>query len=261
MNALEKLEAVLCDPEGKCCIGGSDADRQIVNESLAALRAELARPLEVALVELTDEEIFAFADSIDAQCAVMDPQSCRSLGLPVGTRSDGQLTSAKMLAITRHFAASRVPVASEGHDEKGRWEQHAEGHWNHYDAQGKLDMQSVPVAAVADTDEHPEKFCECTNCANGFGECQTATVPGGAGGSVGASAIYVCARECDQCGHAGINDEHPHHDMCSRCEWSGPAPTGDLCPLCGSEGTICAACPECGGRYRLLAEKDIKATP
>ena len=91
--------------------------------------------------------------------------------------------------------------------------------------------------------------------------CKDATAPGDAGGSVGASAIYVCARECDQCGHAGINDEHPHHDMCSRCEWSGPAPTGDLCPLCGSEGTICAACPECGGRYRLLAEKDIKATP
>ena len=50
MNALEKLEAVLCDPEGKCCIGGSDADRQIVNESLAAIRAELtgAQPVQPA---------------------------------------------------------------------------------------------------------------------------------------------------------------------------------------------------------------------
>lgn len=64
--------------------------------------------------ELSDEEIFAFADSIDAQCTVLDPQACRSMGLPIGTRSDGNLTNEKMLAITRHFSASRpaAPVAA-----------------------------------------------------------------------------------------------------------------------------------------------------
>ncbi len=36
--ALEALEAVLCNPEGKCCIKGSDMDRLEVDMSLATFR-------------------------------------------------------------------------------------------------------------------------------------------------------------------------------------------------------------------------------
>ena len=45
-QALEALESVLCDPEGKCCIDGSDADRAVVDKALAALRAALEQQAE-----------------------------------------------------------------------------------------------------------------------------------------------------------------------------------------------------------------------
>ena len=53
---LELLQSVLCDPEGKCCINGSDEDRRIVDEALAALAAAPAAP-QVAHppAELSDE--------------------------------------------------------------------------------------------------------------------------------------------------------------------------------------------------------------
>ena len=37
MSPLEQLKSVLCDPEGKCCITGSDEDRAIVDRALQAL--------------------------------------------------------------------------------------------------------------------------------------------------------------------------------------------------------------------------------
>ena len=37
MNAIRQLKSVLCDPEGKCCIAGSDEDREIVDRALSAL--------------------------------------------------------------------------------------------------------------------------------------------------------------------------------------------------------------------------------
>ena len=37
MNPVEQLKSVLCDPEGKCCITGSDEDRAIVDKALQAL--------------------------------------------------------------------------------------------------------------------------------------------------------------------------------------------------------------------------------
>ena len=37
MNAIEQLKSVLCDPEGKCCIAGSDEDRAIIDRALQAL--------------------------------------------------------------------------------------------------------------------------------------------------------------------------------------------------------------------------------
>jgi hypothetical protein len=47
MNAIEQLKSVLCDPEGKCCIQGSEEDRAIVDRALQALAAP---------VPLTDEQ-------------------------------------------------------------------------------------------------------------------------------------------------------------------------------------------------------------
>ena len=46
MKALDQLASVLCDPAGKCNITGSDADRAIVDEALAALRATPATAAE-----------------------------------------------------------------------------------------------------------------------------------------------------------------------------------------------------------------------
>ncbi len=43
-KALEALESVLCDPEGKAGIHGSDADMKIIDDALDQLRADLAQP-------------------------------------------------------------------------------------------------------------------------------------------------------------------------------------------------------------------------
>ena len=43
-TAEDNLTAVLCDPEGKCCISGSDADRRIIDDALDILRALAAEP-------------------------------------------------------------------------------------------------------------------------------------------------------------------------------------------------------------------------
>ena len=42
-NVLKKLESVLCDPKGRCCIHGSEQDRAIVDEALTAIRAARAQ--------------------------------------------------------------------------------------------------------------------------------------------------------------------------------------------------------------------------
>jgi hypothetical protein len=43
MEALDALTSVLCDPEGVVCITGSPADREIVQRSLATLRARVEK--------------------------------------------------------------------------------------------------------------------------------------------------------------------------------------------------------------------------
>ena len=35
MNAIETLISVLCGPDGKCCISGSDDDRRLIDSALA----------------------------------------------------------------------------------------------------------------------------------------------------------------------------------------------------------------------------------
>jgi hypothetical protein len=51
MTPIEQLKSVLCDPEGKCCITGSDEDRAIIDRALQAFAAQPAP------VPLTDEQM------------------------------------------------------------------------------------------------------------------------------------------------------------------------------------------------------------
>ncbi|MDT8512345.1 hypothetical protein [Pseudomonas aeruginosa] len=72
------------------------------------------------------------------------------------------------------------------------------------------------------------------------------------------SAGYAEARQCVNCRHIGINDS-ADYAACHDCNWTGPEPDEDKCPGCGSENCMAAACPECGGRYDLVAEANITA--
>jgi hypothetical protein len=38
VEAINSLEAVLCDPEGEVCINGSDSDRKIIQDSLKTIK-------------------------------------------------------------------------------------------------------------------------------------------------------------------------------------------------------------------------------
>ncbi|OHP18375.1 zinc ribbon domain-containing protein [Pseudomonas aeruginosa] len=70
---------------------------------------------------------------------------------------------------------------------------------------------------------------------------------------------HIEVRQCVNCRHVGINDA-ADYAACHDCRWTGPEPDEDKCPGCGSENCMAAACPECGGRYELVAEANI-ATP
>lgn len=71
------------------------------------------------------------------------------------------------------------------------------------------------------------------------------------------TGLYVEARECAECNHVGINDSSDTLAACTNCDWSGDSPTEDHCPGCAQDGTMTAACPKCGGQYRLLADRMI----
>ena len=43
MTAIETLISVLCGPDGKCCISGSDDDRRLIDSALAEI-AKAAQP-------------------------------------------------------------------------------------------------------------------------------------------------------------------------------------------------------------------------
>lgn len=73
------------------------------------------------------------------------------------------------------------------------------------------------------------------------------------------SAGYAEARQCVNCRHIGINDA-ADYAACHDYRWTGPEPDEDKCPGCAGENCMAAACPECGGRYELVAEANI-ATP
>ncbi|WP_457935165.1 hypothetical protein [Pseudomonas aeruginosa] len=70
---------------------------------------------------------------------------------------------------------------------------------------------------------------------------------------------YIEVRQCVNCRHIGINDA-ADYATCHDCRWTGPEPDEDKCPGCAGENCMAAACPECGGRYELVAEANI-ATP
>ncbi|MBH9424952.1 hypothetical protein I5L08_01955, partial [Pseudomonas aeruginosa] len=72
------------------------------------------------------------------------------------------------------------------------------------------------------------------------------------------SAGYAEARMCANCRHIGINDA-ADSAACHDCNWTGPEPDEDKCPGCAGENCMAAACPECGGRYDLVAEANITA--
>ncbi len=69
---------------------------------------------------------------------------------------------------------------------------------------------------------------------------------------------YAEARQCVNCRHIGINDA-ADYAACHDCNWTGPEPDEDKCPGCAGENCMAAACPECGGRYDLVAEANITA--
>ncbi|MCS8677227.1 hypothetical protein N1F35_09820 [Pseudomonas aeruginosa] len=73
------------------------------------------------------------------------------------------------------------------------------------------------------------------------------------------SAGYAEARQCVNCRHIGINDA-ADYAACHDCRWTGPEPDEDKCPGCAGENCMAAACPECRGRYELVAEAKI-STP
>jgi len=43
MTPIEQLKSALCDPDGICCIAGSDEDRAIIDRALQALAAQPAQ--------------------------------------------------------------------------------------------------------------------------------------------------------------------------------------------------------------------------
>ena len=47
MTAIETLISVLCGPDGKCCISGSDDDRRLIDSALAEI-AQAAQAAQAA---------------------------------------------------------------------------------------------------------------------------------------------------------------------------------------------------------------------
>jgi len=74
MNAVEQLKSVLCDPEGKCCIAGSDEDRAIIDRALKALAAPVQEPL--GYVHLEEVQMLRLVDGMRARLSKMPDGPC-----------------------------------------------------------------------------------------------------------------------------------------------------------------------------------------
>ena len=81
MNAIEQLKSVLCDPEGKCCIRGSDEDRAIVDRALQALALTEQEPV---LVVEKEPDYMSRGHFYTGTKPYIDPTKVWSL--PVGTK-------------------------------------------------------------------------------------------------------------------------------------------------------------------------------
>ena len=73
MTPLETLNALLCDPSGKCCIRGSDEDRRLIDEALAALAAAPAQstqePLGADFQRVLNKNLWDLYETAPAQPA------------------------------------------------------------------------------------------------------------------------------------------------------------------------------------------------
>lgn len=103
---------------------------------------------------------------------------------------------------------------------------------------------------------------KCWVCDGLLGACKcvdaASTRTQGADARPVAKTTYVACHECVECGHIGINDDHPTDAACGHpCGWSGPSPTEDKCPACARENVMIGACPKCSGRYSIIAEAMI----
>jgi len=70
MNPIDHLKSVLCDPTGKCCIQGSDEDREIVDRALQALAEQPAQQQEpVAYAKDLIEGLYENGDPVSVDAA------------------------------------------------------------------------------------------------------------------------------------------------------------------------------------------------
>lgn len=107
-DVLEPLESVLCDPEGKAGIRGSDADNRIIDEALDALRAALAEPQPVH--ECADNDspwLVCKPCAADGKCKQAEPQP-----EPVALRAAlMRLADAADRVGVEHFDSDSLPPA------------------------------------------------------------------------------------------------------------------------------------------------------
>lgn len=85
-----------------------------------------------------------------------------------------------------------------------------------------------------------------------FNQCSSAPIHT----ALTAGLVIEC-RQCVVCDHTGISDLGANSAACHGCDWQGAEPVEDQCPGCGKTNCMAAACPECGGRYELLASKTL----
>ena len=94
--ALEKLESVLCDPDGNVCWHGSYADRDIIGNALDVFRTAIKQALAAPVQESSE------ADELLVNLG-LDPQAYRTDG--------GAINYLKVKAAMRHPA--EYPVKRE----------------------------------------------------------------------------------------------------------------------------------------------------
>ncbi len=103
MEALNKLKAVLCGPDGKCCISGSPEDRRIVDECLAALAAnnqERAAVKEGLVAKVCNYEHEGPMQYIQVQGGETLPLGMSLFATPQPPAAEGQTNEAEINGVT-----------------------------------------------------------------------------------------------------------------------------------------------------------------